>query len=100
MADDTPMAWAKARPGKEGRRERGQQGGAERGPGPLTSPKEGPRQSFVFPQASLPCRPPWALPARTRAQAGEDITVATHLQLGFLETTKALGVLSSHDCLK
>lgn len=34
------------------------------------------------------------------AQA-EDMAVATHLQLGFLETTKALeGERGSHDCLK
>lgn len=59
-------------------------------------PQGGALADLCFPQARVHRRPVTlcrkALPARNGARAGEDIAVATHLQLGFSETTKAFGV--------
>lgn len=88
MAEDTPTAWGQGQ-GKrgEGRVWGPPATGAERGPHLPTGSKEESWQSSGFLQASLPSA---GTPSKG-AEAGEDGTGAAHLQLGFLETTKALG---------
>lgn len=73
-------------------------GALEMGSRPPSRPREGALGDLCFPSGLFTLSPLLVLPARG-VQAGEEIAVATQLQLGFSET-KALGGRGSHDCLQ